>query len=247
MIDGGQTKTKTNNGVQNMQSSEQTTDLASAFVKAQAEMSNPKFDSVNPHFKSQFASLAAVRNAVIPVLSKHGICMNQDLITAEGTISCSTRLTHVSGQWWSFGPLTLPVSKDDPQGYASAGTYAKRVHMQAVCVVVGDDDDDGNSASGKPAKGIDPRGDMGKEVPKDKVAETVRHMLKLLDEDIVGDHEGAKKAAIVLDYHENKLNPDPDLYVAVGDALPAGKKNVWRALVSQAKKLEAAEPKGRKF
>jgi hypothetical protein len=88
---------------------------------------------------------------------------------------------------------------------------------------------------------------MGQNVPTTKVQDTVKHILGLLDEDIAGDHDGAKKAAIVMDYHEKILNPDPDLYVAVGDALPTAKKNSWKAYVSQAKKLEAAEPKGRRF
>ena len=94
-------------------------EIAAAFAKAQLEMHNPKFDSANPFFKSKFASLAAVRNAVIPCLAKHGICIAQDLVTAEGTISCSTILTHSSGQQMRFGPLTLPVSKADAQGYAA--------------------------------------------------------------------------------------------------------------------------------
>ena len=43
---------------------------------------------------------------------------------------------------------------------------------------------------------------------------------------------------IVLDYHEKILNPDEDLYVAVGEVLTAAKRNSWKALVSLAKKAE---------
>ena len=68
--------------------------IAGALAKAQAEMSNPSFDSQNPHFKNRFASLAAVRNAVIPVLSKHGICLTQNIITTETGIECTTTLWH---------------------------------------------------------------------------------------------------------------------------------------------------------
>jgi hypothetical protein len=82
-----------------------------------------------------------------------------------------------------------------------------------------------------------------------KVQATVKHMLGLMDQDIIGDHENVKKAMIVLDYHEKILNPDEDLYVAVGDVLTAAKKNAWKAFVSQGKKLEkedaASDPSGR--
>ena len=48
--------------------------IAKALAAAQAEMSNPSFDSQNPHFKSRFASLASVRNAVVPVLAVYRTC-----------------------------------------------------------------------------------------------------------------------------------------------------------------------------
>lgn len=224
-------------------------EIAAAFAKAQLEMHNPKFDSANPFFKSKFASLAAVRNAVIPCFAKHGICVAQDLVTAEGTISCSTILTHSSGQQMRFGPLTLPVTKADAQGYAAAGTYAKRIALQSVAAVVGDEDNDGNEQiPEKPERvGHDPKGDMGKSVNPQAARETAKRMMDLMDGEIIGDHEDAKKAAIVLDFHEQVLNPDPDLYVAVGEVLAAPKRNAWKGYVALAKKLEAAEPKGVKF
>ena len=92
-------------------------ELAAALAKAQAEMSNPAFDSSNPHFKNKFASLAAVRNAVVPVMAKHGIFVSQDLSSVESAVSCTTILTHSSGQQMRFGPLVLPVSKNDAQGF----------------------------------------------------------------------------------------------------------------------------------
>jgi len=58
--------------------------LYQALSAAQAEMRNPTFDKVNPHFKSKFASLAAVRDAVVPVLARHGIAMTQTYDFYEG-------------------------------------------------------------------------------------------------------------------------------------------------------------------
>jgi hypothetical protein len=130
-----------------MKFSTETAELAKALVKAQSEMKNPAFDTTNPHFKNRFASLAAVRNAVIPVFNKHGVFVTQDVTTVEGGISCTTVLMHESGQFVEFGPLMMPATKADAQGLGSATTYCKRYQLQAVSGVVGDDDDDGNAAA----------------------------------------------------------------------------------------------------
>lgn len=130
-----------------MNRSPETAAISKALVAAQVEMKNPAFDTTNPHFRNRFASLAAVRNATLPILAKHGICVTQDLTTVDGGIACTTILTHESGQFFEFGPLVMPATKADAQGLGSASTYCKRYSLQAVCGVVGDDDDDGNAAS----------------------------------------------------------------------------------------------------
>ena len=124
------------------QASNERNEIGAALAKAQADMANPKFDKTNPHFKNKFASLAAVRDAVIPVLSKYGIACLQDLKNVTGGVGCTTTLLHSSGQSMTFGPLEMPVSKNDAQGFGSAATYARRYHLMAVANVVGDEDDD---------------------------------------------------------------------------------------------------------
>lgn len=128
-----------------MNKSESIANLAAAMAKAQAEMHNPRFDSTNPHFKSKFASLAAVREAVIPVLARHGLSLTQFPVTGEGRAGCVNHLAHESGEWMEEAFL-IPVDKSNAHGYASALTYAKRLSMQSVVGVVGDEDDDGNGA-----------------------------------------------------------------------------------------------------
>lgn len=121
--------------------------LAAALVRAQGELKNPAFDAKNPHFKSQFASLSAVRAAVVPVLAKHGIWVSQDLTSTDAGVACTTLLLHSSGESLRFGPLFLPAAKLDPQGFGSAATYARRYSLMAACGVVGDEDDDANAAT----------------------------------------------------------------------------------------------------
>lgn len=159
-----------------------TPQLAAALAKANAIISNPAFDKVNPHFRSKYASHAAVRNAIVPAYAANGLSVIQDVQTGEGTVACFTTIIHESGEERVYGPCTMPVTKSDAQGYASAATYAKRVHLQGVANVVGDEDDDAESAVGRnsdqkpaavtPIKGVtttSPRGDAKKNADQKKV------------------------------------------------------------------------------
>ena len=127
-----------------MKKSENIADLASALAKAQSDMSNPKFDSKNPHFKSSYASLASVRNTVVPALTRHGLSLLQDVTTTENGVTCSNLLMHESGQWIETQGITVFVDKQNAHGIGSATTYARRFSLMALVTVVGDDDDDGN-------------------------------------------------------------------------------------------------------
>ena len=135
-----------------MNTSAEIGELAKALAAAQGEMKNPPLDGKNPHFQSRFATLAAVRDAAIPALTKHGIALTQELTGNVTTVGCTTRLTHTSGQWMEFGPFLIPVSKPDAQGFGAASTYARRFCLQSVLGLVGDDDDDGEEAVGRGAR-----------------------------------------------------------------------------------------------
>ena len=168
--------------------------LAKALAAAQVEMGNPVFDSQNPHFRSRFASLTSVRNAVVPVLARHGICITQDLQTTDKGVACYTILTHESGQSMTFGPLVIPATKADAMGYGSAATYARRYSLQSVVCVAADEDDDSNAAVGKPAapvaigtgKGIGVHSPLGDIIPDDNA---VRYADALKEALVAGEDE----------------------------------------------------------
>lgn len=229
-----------------MQSSESINELAKALSAAQGEITGALKDSANPFFKSKYSDLASCWDACRSALSKNGLAVSQFPTTEATGTYLVTSLLHSSGQWMRSS-LVLQPKDDSPQAMGSALTYARRY---ALCAVVGvaQVDDDGNAASGRANAEIhSPKGDMGKSVNPQAARETAKRMMDLMDGEIIGDHEDAKKAAIVLDFHEQVLNPDPDLYVAVGEVLAAPKRNAWKGYVALAKKLEAAEPKGVKF
>lgn len=128
-----------------MNKSEQLNELATALAKAQGEMHNPAFDAKNPHFKSNYASLASVRNTVLPVLSKHGLSVVQMPVNVQDTPAVTTILMHSSGQYVEE-TFYLPADRQNAHGYGSALTYLRRYSLMAVAGVVGDEDDDGNAA-----------------------------------------------------------------------------------------------------
>ena len=126
--------------------------LAKALLGAQLEMKNPGFDSENPHFRSRFASLATVRETVIPVLLKHGLVLTQLPKASDGAAGCVNLLMHSSGEW-ILEECLLPLDKNNAQGAGSAITYARRYSMQSIAGVVADEDDDANAASASTTQG----------------------------------------------------------------------------------------------
>jgi hypothetical protein len=119
--------------------------LAQALAKAQLEIKAALKDSTNPHFKSKYADLSSVIDAVKAPLLKHGISFLQGVYDAEGGVAVETILLHTSGEWIS-STLRIPATKQDAQGYGSAITYGRRYGLQAMCGVPAEDDD-GNAAS----------------------------------------------------------------------------------------------------
>lgn len=138
-----------------MTHSEQINEIAAALAKAQGAMKPAIKDATNPAYRSKYADLAAVFEAVRGPLAANGIAVVQDatLRTSESGaygIAVTTRLLHGSGQWIEFGPLTVPCAKVDAHGVGSATSYAKRYGLSAALGIVAEDDDDGNGAVGTP-------------------------------------------------------------------------------------------------
>lgn len=139
-----------------MTTSDSIDQIATALAKAQASMKNAPLNKVNPHFKSKFADLAAVRDAVLPALTANGVAVVQAIDShmagpdGAGGPAVYTRLIHTSGQWIeSMCPIP---SGTDMQKMGSAITYARRYSLSAICGIAADEDDDANAVSA-PANG----------------------------------------------------------------------------------------------
>lgn len=120
--------------------------VSAALVRAQKDFGPALKTSSNPHFKSKYADLAACVEAVIDSLNANGIALIQKQHPNDGGVAVETIFVHESGESLSTGVLTVPASKQDPQGYGSALTYARRYSLMAACGIA-PEDDDGNAAA----------------------------------------------------------------------------------------------------
>ena len=132
--------------------SEEIKNLADAYVKAQAEIGGAVKGSTNPHFKSKYADLGAVMDALKEPLAKHGLSFVQEVTEREGGVYVETVIMHKSGETYRTGKLPMPAPKQDPHGYGSAITYAKRYSLQAAFGVPSEDDDGNKAVEGKQAE-----------------------------------------------------------------------------------------------
>lgn len=119
--------------------------IATALLKAQSEMSNPKKGATNPFFKSKYADLNAIREAVIPTLNDNGISVLQPIVHVEGKNFVKTILLHESGELMESLTEIIYNKQNDAQAQGSGISYARRYALQSF-VCVGADDDDGQKA-----------------------------------------------------------------------------------------------------
>ena len=121
-------------------SSETLGELAAALAAAQSTMGHAAKDGKNPHFKSSYATLASVIEAIREPLARQGIAYTS-LPSTEGLIvSVETRLIHKSGEWLSTTASAV-VRDASAQVVGSAQTYLRRYGLQAICGLACEDDD----------------------------------------------------------------------------------------------------------
>jgi hypothetical protein len=125
--------------------------IAAAFVKAQKSFAPALKTNTNPHFKSRYVGLDGCIEAVIDALNNNGIALLQPTHLDETGVTVETLFVHESGETMSGGKLHVPAAKQDPQGYGSALTYARRYSLMSACGIA-PEDDDGNAASARPMK-----------------------------------------------------------------------------------------------
>ena len=151
-----------------MSDEKQLTKLLPALAKAQSEFPEIKKDKEGQegHRTYMYADLNSILKAVIPVLTKHGLCIvqiqehtsvlirqknqiNADKIESfeyESKFVLRTRIYHSSGEFIeSIYPLPDAMTKK-PKEFGSLVTYARRYSLTPLIGIEADQDDDGTAA-----------------------------------------------------------------------------------------------------
>lgn len=130
-----------------MKTSESVKEIFAALAKAQAKIKGAVKDSANPFFKSKYADLASVIEAIREPFAANGLCYVQGVSSEPETHFpiITTRIAHSSGEWLEEC-VTVPLSKLDAQSIGSATTYMRRYSLSAMAGLA-QVDDDGNAAT----------------------------------------------------------------------------------------------------
>ncbi len=129
-----------------MNQSESVDLLAASLAQAMRDIKNPAFDAVNPHFKNRYATLGAHLDAVRRAFPLFGLSVVQGVETPDANrVVVTTRILHASGQWIESSLAQSLGASAKVQDLGSAVTYLRRYSIAAMCGIVGDEDDDGES------------------------------------------------------------------------------------------------------
>lgn len=138
-----------------MNTSESVSNIFKAIIQAQSEFTPAVKDATNPHFRSKYANFDSIVDTIKPVLAKNGLAFIQPTKDIDGKLFIITRIIHGSGEWIESLYPVNPV-KNDPQGYGSALTYARRYSLSSLLGITSDEDDDGNKSSYSPSSSYKP-------------------------------------------------------------------------------------------
>jgi hypothetical protein len=127
--------------------------LDAALIEARKSFDKIVKDSENPHFRSKYAGLSSVLEAVTPGLCAEGLSIGSVTRQVDGAWVLTTTLSHVGGGWRY---TDFPISDLSPQKFGSAQTYGMRYGTNALLHLAAEDDDDAEGAT--PGKAWTPKG-----------------------------------------------------------------------------------------
>ena len=128
-------------------SSQEIAELAKAMVKVQQALTPACKDAENPFVKNRYATLNSVIEACRDALISQSVWVSQYPVSAEPNhLGLVTKLVHADSGQWQSSMMVMPLPKNDPQGYGSALTYARRYGLATLVGLVSELDDDGEAA-----------------------------------------------------------------------------------------------------
>ena len=126
-----------------MEHSESIKNIGKAIGLFQMKVDKIVKDAKNPFFKSSYATLSNILDAIAMPMQECGLAFSQH---PEGDNLVTMLMHHPSGEYFKSSYRLNPV-KNDPQAVGSSVTYARRYSLVAILGLNVDDDDDGNAAT----------------------------------------------------------------------------------------------------
>ena len=131
--------------------------ISEALAQIQSKIENPKNTAANPFFKSKYAPLPAILEAIRPLNKEYGISLEQSPETRfengvqlVGVRTVLRSITDGKEEERDYGFLGVSAQGMNPQDIGSVITYFRRYAIKAIYAIEGEgEDDDANSASGK--------------------------------------------------------------------------------------------------
>lgn len=236
-----------------MKTSESIKNIAVALSDFRKKMKQPAKDKKNPFFKSNYVALEGVQKSIDEALPD-GLTYTQEVVSTDNGVSVSTIILHKSGEYMQFDPLAIPAQKQDPQGYGSAETYARRYSLSAAFGISSDIDDDGNQASqpaqqrqynSRPNRSTQGRKTSAQAQPKSKTMSAADKKKLALEELIAKnakDMMTTPKDLLIKVIKQAKVNSWKNATVADIDAMNHELQTEIMEQKQQAKKDEAKTP-----
>lgn len=136
--------TTKNLNLNKMKKSESVKEICKALICFKIKVEGIRKDAKNPFFKSTYASLGNIIDAIEEPLAESGLAVMQ---FPTGDNGLTTLVMHESGEWIESNYTMTPV-KNDPQGIGSCITYQKRYALTAALLLnILEKDDDANYAT----------------------------------------------------------------------------------------------------
>jgi hypothetical protein len=164
----------------------------------------------------------------------NGIAFIQETSKDETGVTVETVFLHESGEERRCGVLHVPAAKQDPQGYGSALTYARRYSLMAACGIAPEDDDGNAATRAQVGQHGAPRGVAGAVLATSPAIEPKRAAyIKGLGEDLVREFEEGRTPGALLDAIKAEKPPLDDVEsIYLSTLMPS---NMKRALQEESR------------
>ena len=124
-----------------MNTSESIKEIATALSSAQSSLQDATKNAKNPHYKSDYADLSQVLEAIRPALAAQNLSVVQLPFSRENRVGVITRIMHSSGEWLEESIDLEVEGKNLAQAAGSHITYLRRYSLASLFAIHQKDDD----------------------------------------------------------------------------------------------------------